>query len=193
MRNVLNDTDKMNIAALVEGLYDLPERYRLTLDKILRELEIDDNTQGVKLEVWKAEDEDVRQALASLDKKITERNVSGERRALEWAVKYREMKNARDLIAGDLIEKEEELEKLRKRLSINPVLRRGANWIERKGLQQFLAIGNESETCCLCNKHISRHYGGTEYRCESVDFISESAKKTMEANEALLKRIEGNK
>lgn len=47
--------------------------------------------------------------------------------------------------------------------------RRGANWTPpANGAQCFEAPideGSPEETCLHCGKHISRHFGGTEYRC----------------------------
>jgi len=48
--------------------------------------------------------------------------------------------------------------------------RRGANWTPPPdGVRCFegaLDEGSPEETCLHCGKHISRHYGGTEYRCD---------------------------
>ncbi len=44
-------------------------------------------------------------------------------------------------------------------------VRRGANWTPPKTGRCFLALA-ETETCMYCEKHISRHYGMTEYRCD---------------------------
>jgi hypothetical protein len=45
--------------------------------------------------------------------------------------------------------------------------RRGANWTPPPyGARSFLTTG-DSEFCVYCCKHISRHYNGTEYRCDA--------------------------
>ena len=43
---------------------------------------------------------------------------------------------------------------------------RGANWTDPGTGEECFIAPTGSETC-TCGKHISRHYGGTEYRCES--------------------------
>lgn len=44
---------------------------------------------------------------------------------------------------------------------------RGANWTDpRTGEACFLALKPEHETCIACGKHISQHFGHTEYRCQ---------------------------
>lgn len=45
-------------------------------------------------------------------------------------------------------------------------IRRGANWTPPPdGARAFHAVADQ-ETCLGCRRHISQHYGGTEYRCE---------------------------
>lgn len=51
-----------------------------------------------------------------------------------------------------------------------PDTRRGGNWTPpADGVQCFegaLDEGSPDEICLHCGKHISQHYGGTEYRCD---------------------------
>lgn len=45
-------------------------------------------------------------------------------------------------------------------------VRRGANWTDPgTGAACFVGLG-DSEDCLACGRHIRRHYGLTEYRCQ---------------------------
>jgi hypothetical protein len=47
----------------------------------------------------------------------------------------------------------------------------GANGVALPGVYQFVRVGgpdSTSETCGRCGKHVSRHFGGTQYRCYSL-------------------------
>lgn len=43
-----------------------------------------------------------------------------------------------------------------------------ANAIVLPGVCQFIRV-EDSEQCLRCAKHVSRHYGGTQYRCYSLE------------------------
>jgi hypothetical protein len=62
--------------------------------------------------------------------------------------------------------------------------RHGANWTPPGDvrLRCFTAIGPRDEQCILCDKHISRHYGGTEYRCDPRDDDTPSYKAVYEVH-----------
>ena len=50
--------------------------------------------------------------------------------------------------------------------------RRGANWTPPSdgSLSCFAGKLGEDEVCAGCGKHIKRHFGGTQYRCQPVPF-----------------------